>query len=289
LEDKILELGKKVKINKVKASSGHEQLLDIIPDEIQLSIFLNKNLISIVSCSPENEIQLAIGYLLSCGYLNEYSDIDTIFYCDDEKYNIENKRKDSRNGKNTGSGRFPFTRRIEVSCNAGDEDTVSARKVKFISPSCNSISGFIPVGKLEKIKSSIEFDPKTILKLNKEVLSYQKYKKEFGGLHSGALFSKSGDIVKIIEDIGKYNCIDKIIGYSMMHNISLEDKIFFTTGRVSLGIIFKIYRMSIPVVVTNSSVTYSSVTVAEELNLTVVGYARGNRFNVYSCPWRIIK
>lgn len=284
-----MELGKKVKINKVKASLGHEQLLDIIPDEIQLSIFLNKNLISIVSCSPENEIQLAIGYLLSCGYLDKYSDIDTIFYCDDEKYNIENKRKDSRNGKNTGSGRFPFTRRIEVSCNAGDEDVIRARKVKFIPPACNSISDFISIGKLEKIKSSIEFDPKTILKLNKEALSYQKYKKEFGGLHSGALFSKSGGVIKIIEDIGKYNCIDKIIGYSMMNDISLEDKIFFTTGRVSLGIIFKIYRMSIPVVVTNSSVTYSSVTVAEELNLTVVGYARGNRFNVYSCPWRIIK
>ncbi len=282
-------LGKKVKIKKIKASSGCEQLLDIIPDEIQLSIFLNKNLISIVSCSPESEIQLAIGYLLSGGYLDKYSDIDTIFYCDDEKYNIENKKKDSRNGKNTGNDRFPFSRRIEVSCNTVDEDVIRARKVKFISPDCNSISDFISIEKLEKIKSSIEFDPKIILKLNKEVLSYQKYKKEFGGLHSGALFSKSGDVIKIIEDIGRNNCIDKIIGYSMMNNISLEDKIFFTTGRISLGIIFKIYRMSIPVVVTNSSVTYSSVTVAEKLNLAVVGYARGNRFNVYSCPWRIIK
>ncbi|MBC8386787.1 MAG: formate dehydrogenase accessory sulfurtransferase FdhD [Actinobacteria bacterium] len=289
MENKILGLGKKVKIKKIKASSGCEQLLDIIPDEIQLSIFLNKNLISIVSCSPESEIQLAIGYLLSGGYLDKYSDIDTIFYCDDEKYNIENKKKDSRNGKNTGNDRFPFSRRIEVSCNTVDEDVIRARKVKFISPDCNSISDFISIEKLEKIKSSIEFDPKIILKLNKEVLSYQKYKKEFGGLHSGALFSKSGDVIKIIEDIGRNNCIDKIIGYSMMNNISLEDKIFFTTGRISLGIIFKIYRMSIPVVVTNSSVTYSSVTVAEKLNLAVVGYARGNRFNVYSCPWRIIK
>ena len=284
-----MELGKKVKIKKIKASSGCEQLLDIIPDEMQLSIFLNKNLISVVSCSPENEIQLAIGYLLSGGYLDKYSDIDTVFYCDDEKYNMENKKKDSRNGKNIGSDRFPFARRIEVSCNAGDEDVIRAKKIKFISPAYSSISDFVSDERLEKTKSSIEFDPKIILKLNKEALSYQKHKKEFGGLHSGALFSKSGDAIKIIEDIGKYNCIDKIIGYSMMNNISLEDKIFFTTGRVSLGIIFKIYRMSIPVVVTNSSVTYSSVTVAEKLNLTVVGYARGNRFNVYSCPWRIIK
>lgn len=284
-----MELGKKVKIKKIKASSGCEQLLDIIPDEMQLSIFLNKNLISVVSCSPENEIQLAIGYLLSGGYLDKYSDIDTVFYCDDEKYNMENKKKDSRNGRNIGSDRFPFARRIEVSCNAGDEDVIRAKKIKFISPAYSSISDFVSDERLEKIKSSIEFDPKIILKLNKEALSYQKHKKEFGGLHSGVLFSKSGDAIKIIEDIGKYNCIDKIIGYSMMNNISLEDKILFTTGRVSLGIIFKIYRMSIPVVVTNSSVTYSSVTVAEKLNLTVVGYARGNRFNVYSCPWRIIK
>ncbi len=284
-----MELGKKVKIKKIKASSGCEQLLDIIPDEMQLSIFLNKNLISVVSCSPENEIQLAIGYLLSGGYLDKYSDIDTVFYCDDEKYNMENKKKDSRNGRNIGSDRFPFARRIEVSCNAGDEDVIRAKKIKFISPAYSSISDFVSDERLEKTKSSIEFDPKIILKLNKEALSYQKHKKEFGGLHSGVLFSKSGDAIKIIEDIGKYNCIDKIIGYSMMNNISLEDKILFTTGRVSLGIIFKIYRMSIPVVVTNSSVTYSSVTVAEKLNLTVVGYARGNRFNVYSCPWRIIK
>jgi FdhD protein len=62
----------------------------------------------------------------------------------------------------------------------------------------------------------------------------------------------------------------------------------FTSGRISIDLVLKAARIQVPVVVTNSSVTHSSVIIARRLGLTVIGYARGNRFNIYSCPERII-
>ena len=121
-----------------------------------------------------------------------------------------------------------------------------------------------------------------------ETSVYQKYKKKFGGIHSAAVFDSYGRLKNIMEDIGRHNCIDKIFGYMLINNLQFSDKIIFTTGRLTVDIIYKICNMSIPVVVTNSSITSSAVLLAKEANLTAIGYARGKRFNIYSCPRRIL-
>jgi FdhD protein len=270
-----LEPGKKIKIEKFRAGEFTKNFQDIIPIELLLTIFLNKIAVSTISCSPGNLIELAAGYLINNGYINNYSDIDLIRLCSNELNDAINK--------NILGGR------IDVSSKSAGKNFKKNNQIKYISPSCGTIDEFVLNGPLVKINSSIKITSGTILKLNSETLNYQKFKKEFGGLHSGTLFDNEGRFLAIFEDIGRHNCIDKIAGYALMNNINLLDKIIFTTGRLSLDVILKVCKMSVPVIVTNSSITYSAVNLAKKLNLTAIGYARSGRFNIYSCPSRIIK
>jgi FdhD protein len=270
-----LDPGKKVKIEKFKTDEFNKNFQDIIPAELLLNIFLNKIAVSTISCSPGNLIELTTGYLINNGYINNYSDIDLIRLCSNEL--------DDEINKNILGGR------IDVSSKSTGINFKKNNQIRYISPSCGNIYDFVLNGPLVKINSSIKITPGTILKLNSETLDHQKFKKEFGGLHSGTLFDSKGRFLAIFEDIGRHNCIDKIAGHALINNINLLDKIIFTTGRLSLDVILKVSKMLVPVIVTNSSITYSAVNLAKKLNLTAIGYARSGRFNVYSCPSRIIK
>lgn len=270
-----MEPGKKVKIEKFKTDAFIKNFQDIIPAELLLTIFLNNIAVSTISCSPGNLIELTAGYLINNGYIKNYSDIDLIRLCSDELNDVINK--------NILGGR------IDVFSKPAGKNFKKNNQFKYISSSCGTIDEFILNSPLTKISSSIKVTSGTILKLNSETLNYQKFKKEFGGLHSGTLFDSKGGFIAIFEDIGRHNCIDKIAGYALMNNINLPDKIIFTTGRLSIDVILKACKMSVPVIVTNSSITYSAVNLAKTLNLTAIGYARSGRFNVYSCPSRIIK
>ncbi|MFZ3387258.1 MAG: formate dehydrogenase accessory sulfurtransferase FdhD [Candidatus Hydromicrobium sp.] len=275
MEDKISKLGKKIKIEKIKASSGKADLIDIIPFELLLTISLNGSAISTISCSPANLIELTVGYLTNNGYIESYSDIELLKICSQDIDKII-----SRND---------LASKIEVSA-AIDKDKIRhSDSLRFISLECGSIDDFIFEKGLKKIKSNLRIASDIIHSLNMETVSKQRYKKEFGGLHSAALFNKNGNLLNLAEDIGRHNCIDKIAGYILIKRLSPEDKIIFTTGRLGIDVIYKICRMQIPIIVTNSSITFSAAVLAKKINLTVIGYARGSRFNIYSCPRRVLK
>jgi len=284
LENKFLELGKGIEIKKIKAS-GWEEIQDIIPAEILLTIVINNRRVSTISCSPGNEIELSVGYLVSSGYVKEYSKINTISLCEDEEDFYENDKIFSK--RNRGS-EFKLNKKIIASCDIDDESLVKLSKTRFITSGCGSIDDFILENELKNVSSNIKFNSRVILKLNLETSSYQKYKKEFGGLHSAAIFDRDGKLISIMEDLGRHNCIDKVIGCMLINGMEFSDKIIYTTGRLTIDIIYKVCAMSIPIVVTNSSITYSAAMLAKKVNITAVGYARGGRFNIYSCPWRIL-
>ncbi len=267
-------LGKKVEIEKVKADGKREKLQDIIPVEVLLKIYLNGKLVSTISCSPKNEIELAVGYIISNGYLQDYSSLNTAVLCDD--------------GTEEENKSFGLVKKIDIEGKVSDGDSTVMRDARFITPGCGSIDEFILEKDLNHIDSRNRISPGIILALNKETLAHQKLKKESGGLHTTALFTDSGRIICIMEDIGRHNCLDKIFGHMLINELKPEDKIIFTSGRVSFDFIYKISRMSVPVAVTNSSSSSSAIGLANKIGLTLIGYARGNRFNIYSSSCRII-
>ncbi len=274
MEHKVSKLGKKTKIKKIKASSSSTDLIDIIPFELLLAIFLNGSSLSIISCSPDNLIELTVGYLANNNYIESYSEIKLLKIC-------------SHDMNKTLSRNNPALK-IKVRTDTGKKTAVSPGSSKFISSGCGSIDDFIFKKGLKKISSNARIVSDIVLKLNKETVSQQKYKKKFGGLHSAALFSQDGNLSNLVEDIGRHNCIDKIAGHILIKKIPPQDKILFTTGRLSIDVIYKTCRMQVPILVTNSSVTSSAVALAKKMNLTVIGYARSGRFNIYSVPGRIL-
>lgn len=275
MEHKVSKLGKKIKIIKIKASSGNADLIDIIPFELLLTIFLNGSSLPTISCSPDNLIELTVGYLINNNYIESYSEIKLLKICSHDMDKIVN-------------GNNPVLK-IEVRTNTGKKTNASTGSSKFISSGCGSIDDFIFKKGLKKISSNVQIVSDTVLKLNKEAVNHQKYKKEFGGLHSAALFCRDGNLLNLLEDIGRHNCIDKIAGYILIKRIPPKDKILFTTGRLSIDVIYKTCRMQVPILVTNSSVTSSAVGLAKKMNLTVIGYARSGRFNIYSASGRILR
>ncbi|MBC7333806.1 MAG: formate dehydrogenase accessory sulfurtransferase FdhD [Actinobacteria bacterium] len=289
MEDKFLGLGNKIEAIKVKPLLGWEKIDDTLPSELLLTIILNDETVSVVSCSPENEIELVVGYLISNGYICHYSRINTVSLCDVEA----GERAVSVAGR-AKKEKFALPSRkavvnVEVD---GEESLRTIRKNKnfqlYLSSGCGSIDDLIIEGDISEVSGKAIFYQDIILKLNLETSSHQEYRKRIGGLHSSALFDREGKLLVIMEDLGRHNSIDKVIGYAFLNSINLSDKIIFTTGRITLDTVYKAAKVSVPLVVTDCSVSYGAALLARRLNLTLIGYARGQRFNIYSCPWRVL-
>jgi FdhD protein len=108
-----------------------------------------------------------------------------------------------------------------------------------------------------------------------------------GSVHSCALCDPSG-IMFFEEDISRHNALDKIIGDAIINRIRLNGCYVVTSGRVPLDMMAKIVRAGIPLAVSRSAPTDSAISLAKKNNVTLIGFARGSRMNLYSCPERIV-
>ena len=110
-----------------------------------------------------------------------------------------------------------------------------------------------------------------------------------GGTHAAVLFDTSGRAITLAEDIGRHNAIDKAVGYCLLRGISLRDKILLTSGRASYEMATKAVRAGIAIIASVSAPTSLAVHLAEDRGLTLIGYLRGGRMNVYTHPERVTK
>jgi FdhD protein len=106
------------------------------------------------------------------------------------------------------------------------------------------------------------------------------------GVHSAALCDKR-DILVFYEDIGRHNAIDKIFGQCILNDLATDGHIIITSGRVSSEILLKVARRNVPIIVSKSVPTSLGVRLADDLGVTLVGFVRGKRMNVYTHAGRI--
>jgi FdhD protein len=107
-----------------------------------------------------------------------------------------------------------------------------------------------------------------------------------GCIHSAAL-SDGIDLLFFAEDIGRHNAVDKVIGYTILEGIELKGKLMLASGRLSSEIVSKCARWGIPMVVSRAAPTALALAIAEESGVTVVGFMRGSRMNVYTHTGRV--
>jgi FdhD protein len=109
-----------------------------------------------------------------------------------------------------------------------------------------------------------------------------------GGLHAAALFSPTGELIAIREDVGRHNALDKLVGSQVLAGVGpLNDRILMVSGRVSFEIIQKAAVAGVPIVCAVSAPSDLAIEAAERLGVTLVGFLRGDGFNVYSRDERI--
>ena len=145
----------------------------------------------------------------------------------------------------------------------------------------------IDESKLPKVDNNYQFNLKTIFEqvsvFNKESVLF----KETGGVHSVELVYSDKKL--LFEDIGRHNAVDKIVGYLLKNQIKRDDVYIITSGRISSDILLKSALINIGLVVSRSAPTSLAVKLADKLGITIIGFARGNKLNIYTHPNRVIK
>ena len=120
-----------------------------------------------------------------------------------------------------------------------------------------------------------------------QLFESQKLYRASGGVHTSAL-SDGERICVVAEDIGRHNTLDKIAGRCLLEGITLSKKIILTTGRISSEMLQKSSRLNASIVISRTSPSSLSIELAKKFGITLIGYARRNRFNIYTHPERIV-
>lgn len=140
----------------------------------------------------------------------------------------------------------------------------------------------------EKIQDfSLRVNPERLRSLFSEFQARSLLYRDTGCIHSAAVATEKY-IIAFAEDIGRHNAVDKVIGFCLLENIDLQDKIVFASGRLSSEMVSKCARWLIPVVVSRTAPTTRALEIAEEAGMTIIGFMRGDRFNVYTHPQRLL-
>ncbi len=228
-----------------------------IPGELPLTIFVNGQEVATVLCTPARLTQLVLGFLYLEGIIASRQEVASLRVCEDEP------TADVRLLKS--EYKPPLRRTVTSGCGGGTSSDARSSRVT----------------------SDLVVTPDEILALMRQLYQHQDLFQEVGGIHSSALADRD-KILVLTEDIGRHNTLDKITGECLMTGMPMRDKILLTTGRISSEMVLKAARMQVPIVVSRGTPTERAVRLGEELGITVVGYARGNRLSVFSGEERLL-
>jgi FdhD protein len=110
-----------------------------------------------------------------------------------------------------------------------------------------------------------------------------------GGLHAAGLFTRAGQLLCLREDVGRHNAVDKVVGRALLDQLPLADAILVVSGRAGYEIVQKSIAAGIRIIAAVGAPSSLAVALAREFNQTLVGFLKGDRFNVYSAPERLSK
>lgn len=132
--------------------------------------------------------------------------------------------------------------------------------------------------------------PQALLpRLSATVRAQQAAFEATGGLHAAALFASDGTLLCLREDIGRHNAVDKVVGWALQSGLlPLTEHLLFVSGRVSYELVQKAARAGIPALVAVGAPSSLAVTMCQDADITLVGFLRGERFNIYAGEWRVV-
>jgi FdhD protein len=251
--------GAEVNLTQIKGNKI-EEISDLVAREITFTILLNKKKLVTLNCSPEKYKYLGLGFLYTSGILQK-------------KENI-------------------------ISLDINEKQGLMDIKIKGASLSSEDIiNSNLWIGSYQQSEeqketplstdTSLKISNNLVYSLISEMQGRANFFKLTGGVHSCALVNKQGSIILFSEDISRYNTIDKILGGAFVNDITTEDKIILTSCRITSGILRKIIIGKLPVVISRAAPTDLAIKLAKRMGITLVGFVREKRMNIYTHPQRI--
>lgn len=218
-----------------------------------MEIYLNDKLILRLVCTPENLVELAVGRLVSEGYIEEAQDVESIYICE--------------------SGQ-----RVKVYLTKEPE----LKEILKTEPTCCTANRQIysPVKENMDMLPKSSYSPRWIFELAKEFAQGSRIHKKTKGTHSCYLMYE-GKIMYSAEDIGRHNALDKAVGFAFLNGYKREKCILFTSGRVPTDMVEKVIRAGIPILVSKAVPTDEAVCLAKEYNLTLICRAWQDSYEVF--------
>ena len=237
--------------------------IDVVTEK-PLTIYLNSQEIVTTMTLGDMPKELSVGYLLNQNMINRKDTIEAIDYDEDiEVVIVRTKRKTNYEKK--------LSKKIRTSgCAVG---TVYGDMMEIFYD--------IRLNDETKVKSS------WMRKISKNISEVPSLYLKAGAIHGCAL-CLNDNILAYVEDVGRHNAVDKIAGWMFLNNIEGNDKIFYTTGRLTSEMIIKTVQMEIPILLSRSGFTESGVNLANEANLSLIGRMKGKRFILLSGSHRVI-
>lgn len=245
------------------------------PLELRLSAGPRTQTLAVTMRTPGNDFELAAGFVRGEQIVRSAQDLAGITYCvdpdvdDEQRYNI-----------------------VTIGLQQTELPALERFERHFTMNSSCGICGRASLEELERsgltpVDDDVRVDLDTIYELPDRMREAQKVFSLTGGLHAAALFDAAGMAIAVREDVGRHNAVDKLSGWALMERRALAGTILFVSGRASYEIVQKAAVARIPVVCAVSAPSSLAVDLARRFDVTLLGFVRGKRANVYSAQRRV--
>lgn len=249
---------------------------DLLAVEEPLEIRLGDKTVAITMRTPGHDYELAAGFLYTEGILQNSAQIRRV-----------SRTKPSKNPRQASNS-------VTVELNPGVEvDFERLQRHFYTSSSCGvcgkaSIEALHAQGCPMLAPDSLLVRSEVIHRLPEALRHQQDVFERTGGLHAAALFDARGNLILLREDVGRHNAVDKLIGAEMLRDhVPLQDKLLLVSGRASFELTQKALMAGIPILAAVGAPSSLAVETAQRFQMTLLGFVRDGRFNIYSGASRI--
>ncbi len=259
---------RKVEITKYDLSTRtSKKIEDYVAEEKPLHLFVNTTYWATILCSPSDLKEMAVGHLLSEGILKSTTEIEEINLKENE--GICNVK-------------------LKATINVEERLSLSRLHQRIVTSACGEQSIYQYQRKPAKVTSNLTVKAEVLFNSVNQLNFKAEVFRQTGGVHAAAVYTAEGILMALAEDVGRHNAVDKVIGMAALKQVHFSECFLASTGRLSGDIVFKAAKVGLPIVASLGAALDSGVAMAEMANLTLVGFVRGKRMNIYTFDKRIL-
>jgi FdhD protein len=266
----------RIRLTAVELGDGRKRTADALATEEPMEIRVDapgmeQRRVAVTMRTPGNDFELAAGFLHTEGLVAANGDVRSVRYCsvprEEQQYNVVTVDLARPYDPDLLQRNFYTTSSCGV-CGKASLDSIAVR--------CERVADGPSVGEA------------VVVELPGRLREAQRVFDTTGGLHAAGLFDAAGRLLELREDVGRHNAVDKLVGHALLRGeLPLSERVLMVSGRLSFEIVQKAAVAGIPIVCAVSAPSSLAVDVGRRFGMTLVGFLRGSRFNIYTGAERI--